>query len=91
MGFWDDLKDAAKDFHQDVIKPVLVANNLLQMNESSGMTHLTVLVPQLADDGMLDQVIEALWGVANNADAPDDTRQKARTFASHAQALARSL
>ena len=72
-------------------KPIMVANNLLQMSESSGMAHLEVLVPQLAEDGMLDDVLEALWGVARNADAPDEMRQKARTFASHGQALARNL
>jgi hypothetical protein len=91
VGFWEELKSIGRDLNENVVKPGMVVHNLLQMNESSGMTHLSVLVPQLAEDGMLDQVIDALWTVARNQDADDDMRQKARAYASHAQALARNL
>jgi hypothetical protein len=91
VGLWDELKSIAKDFHEEIIKPGAEIYNLLQMSESSGMAHLRVRVPQLIQDGMFDDFIEMLQQMSWNQDAPDDYRQKARTYAPYAEALAREF
>jgi hypothetical protein len=78
VGIWDDIKDMAKDFHQEIIKPGAEVYNLLQMSESSGMTHLRIRVPQLIRDGLFDDFISMLRQISYNQDAPEDHRQKAR-------------
>jgi hypothetical protein len=90
MGFLTTVLDVL-DKASEAAKPILGASSLMQMSEPSGMTHLSVLVPQLVEDDNMNLFLQELRRRQWDANSTQEERQKAATFAAHAAAIARSI
>jgi hypothetical protein len=88
MGIWDKVGKVTNALATAADRMTAV-NNLMEMSESAGMTHLGVLVPRTVDEGWFDGLISMLRTRENDTSVDHETRQKAKTFRVHAEGIAR--
>jgi hypothetical protein len=79
MGFWDRIGDAAD-------KSAMVTN-LVQMNESSGMTYLETVVPRIIDEGWLNEFLLDLARLISSSHVSIEDSEKILAFQTRAREI----
>jgi hypothetical protein len=65
----------------------LIMTNLMLMKESTGTSYLSLLVPEVRDEGWFDQFLSYLLAYTKDASLSQEMRDKARVYHVYAQTL----